>query len=191
MVETRAVLCCNRNLKFMSVALKKSQFFTENRDNLALENTGFFSHLTSNVTCQDSHWLHPTPQPFFSSSKLPSPHLPAPSAVAVLWVKFPLYEHIYLIFTQSNTVSPQTCPTSTSSTECIKQPESQFNTWHWPSPTVKWPTHYLGVSFEHWYPFEYFTSFQQSNKIKYFISEFCQTVVWDTHWETSKAKIQY
>lgn len=99
--------------------------------------------------------------------------------------------HIYLIFTQSNPVSPQTCPTLTSSTECIKQPKSQFTTWHWPSPTVKWPTHYLGVTFEHWYPFEYFTSFQQSNKIKYFISEFCQTVVWDTHWETSTAKIQY
>lgn len=89
----------------MSVALKKPHFFTENRDNLVLENTGFFSHLTSNVTCQDSHWLHPTPQPFFSNSKLSSPYLPAPSVVAVLWVKFPLYEQslTYIWFLHSPT----------------------------------------------------------------------------------------
>lgn len=61
------------NLKFLSAALKKPHFFTENRDNSVLSNTGFFSHLTSNATFQNSHWLHPTLQPFFSKFKVPQP----------------------------------------------------------------------------------------------------------------------
>lgn len=135
--------------------------------------------------------LHPTHSSL--SSQVQSPSLPAPRALAVLWVKLWTITDRYWIFTQSNpAASPLTCPKVTSSTECIiKQPESQLCPWHWPSPTVEWSTHYLGVSFEHWYPFQCFTSFQQSNKIKYFISEFCQTTVWDTPWETSTAEIQY